>query len=77
VIFFTGCVVTHNPKTREPKIDPVERNWTEIYKQEIQTAIKNEDYEAYYFFIQELIKDSYRDEYGEEMYPNPSLKFLK
>ena len=41
------------------------------------TCLINKDYESYYFFVQELIKDKYREQYDKEMDPNPSLKFLK
>ena len=41
-------------------------------------AAENEDFGAYYFFLQELIKEDYRRKNnGEEMDPNPELQFYK
>ena len=77
MVFFTGCVVTHGPKPQDTEFDNSRRNWVKVYENEIRIAIDNKDYESYYFFVQELIKDKYREQYDKEMDPNPSLKFLK
>lgn len=77
VALLAGCATPHGPQPQDTKLDPDRRNWTQIYEKEIKIAIENQDYEAYYFFVQELVKDAYREEYGKEMDPNPSLKFLK
>ena len=77
MVLLTGCVVTHDPRPQDTEFNNVRRNWTQIYENEIRIAIANEDYESYYFFVQELIKQQYKEQSGEEMHPNPSLKFLK
>ena len=77
MVLLTGCVVTHGPRPQDTEFNNARRNWTQIYENEIRIAIANEDYESYYFFVQELIKQQYKEQSGKEMHPNPSLKFLK
>ena len=45
--------------------------------QEINTAVENNDDEAYYFFMQELIKDKYKKDFNQTLPANPRIKILK
>ena len=78
LLLVCGCVTTHDPEIADTKLDESKRDWAVVFEHEIQIAIKNQDYDAYYFFVQELIKELYRREHGEDMpNSNPTLKFIK
>lgn len=78
LILLSSCVTSHNPQPSETKFDEAERDWAEVFVHEIKVAAENEDYGAYYFFMQELIKEDYRRKNnGKEMDPNPELEFYR
>ena len=76
LLLLCGCVTKHNPQPSDTKFKDRQRNWLETYRAEIKLAIKNEDREAYYFFMQEIVKEHYKQETGQDMDPNPSLRFI-
>ena len=55
-----GCVHTRDPQPSDTKFNEEDRNWLLIYGSEIKIAIKNEDRDAFHFFLQEYIKESRR-----------------
>ena len=59
-MLFCGCVATHSPQIADTKFDEAKRDWVEIYKNEINIAIENNDGAAYQFFLIELIKEKTR-----------------
>lgn len=76
LLLLSGCATLHNPQPSDTKFDNNNRNWEEVFIHEINVAIENQDEGAYYFFLQELIKEKFRQENpGEEMHSSPILKF--
>ena len=60
VVLLAGCATPHGPVPQDTEFKESERNWVEIYRNEISIAIQNGDAEAYHFFMQELIKEKNR-----------------
>ena len=77
LVLLTGCISLSGPEPADTKFKEEDRDWVEVFKHELNVAIENKDYEAYYFFIQELAKEEYRREYGKEMDPNPPVRVIK
>ena len=68
---------TPPPEPVDTNFKPEARNWLEVYRYELDIATQNNDNEAYYFFLQELIKESYYQKTGKRLSPNPPLRFIK
>ena len=47
-----------------------------IYYTELEIAIENEDIEARYFFLQEILKIKYKSDHNKTLPENPKLKIL-
>lgn len=77
LVLLTGCITTSGPEPADTKFREEDRDWIVVFKRELNIAIENEDYEAYYFFIQELAKEEYRREYGKEMDANPPVRIIR
>ena len=60
LVLLCGCVATHNPQLGETKLNEIERDWVEIYRNEIKIAVENQDRDAYDFFMLELLKEKIR-----------------
>lgn len=76
LFLLSGCVALHDPQPSDTKFDNERRNWEEVFIHEINVAIENHDDGAYYFFLQELVKEKFRQKNpGTEMHPSPILKF--
>tara|TARA_A100001037_G_scaffold304042_1_gene339659 strand:- start:1828 stop:2079 length:252 start_codon:yes stop_codon:yes gene_type:complete len=73
----SGCVVKHSPQPSDTKFDESKRDWLAVYQKEIEIAIENEDPEARYFFLQEIIKMKYKMEYNRNLPANPRIQILK
>jgi len=60
----TSCVLLDledvEPIPADTKFDESKRDWIEVYHNEVRIAIENGDFEAYHFFMQELIKEKVR-----------------
>ena len=59
LLLVTGCAL-HSPRNIVKNNKKEARNWLEIYNSEIKIAIENEDTEAFYFFLQEYVKEKRR-----------------
>lgn len=59
-ILFCGCATTHDPQPFDTELRDEDRNWLIVYGKEINIAIKNEDRDAFHFFLQEYVKESRR-----------------
>ena len=78
LLLLSGCATHHNPQPVDTKFDDSSRDWALVFVHEIKVAIENEDYGAYYFFMQELIKEDYRRKNnGKEMDSDPKLEFYQ
>ena len=76
LLLLGGCVSKHSPRPADTRFDDSKRDWAKVFVHEIKVAAEHEDYGAYYFFMQELIKEDYRRRHnGKEMDSNPDLKF--
>lgn len=76
LVLLCGCATTHNPKPIDTKFDEAKRDWFAVYREEIRIAIENDDKEAHYFFLQELIKMRFESAHGLKIGENPKIKFL-
>ncbi len=74
LLMLAGCVSSSNPKPADTFFKDSERDWSEVYREEIRIAVANEDKEAYYFFMQELIKLRYAQS-GLKVPASPRLEF--
>ena len=62
-ILFTGCTLSAMLMPRpvaEKIIVAEEKDWVEIYREELRIAFANDDLEALRFFLQELQKEKER-----------------
>ena len=73
----SGCVAKHSPKPSDTEFNEDKRDWTAVYQEEIRIAMENEDFEARYFFLQEIIKLRYKMEYNQDLPANPRIQILK
>ena len=75
-LLMSGCVLKRGPIPEDTKFDESKRDWIAVYQKELEIAIDNEDKEARYFFLQEIIKMKYKMEYDMDLPPNPRIKIL-
>ena len=73
----SGCVAKHSPQPNDTKFNEDKRDWIAVYHEELRIAFENEDPEARYFFLQEIIKIKYKIEYNRDLPANPRLQILK
>lgn len=62
LLFLCGCVTTipPSPLPADTAFDEDERDWLQVYLYEIETAVDNDDEEAYNFFMYEYLKERIR-----------------
>lgn len=78
LVLLCGCVTTQRaPQPSDTEFDPSKRDWVEVYKNELEIAQQNEDEEAKYFFLQEIIKLEYKKRWGIELPKNPILRIYE
>lgn len=77
VLLLLGCVATRGPQPSDTEFKEEDRGWRMIYINEMEIARLNNDTESYYFYLQEIVKQQYKKEFGKELPPNPSIKILK
>jgi hypothetical protein len=70
----SGCAVKHSPQPSDTKFNKDKRDWISAYQEELRIALENDDPEARYFFLQEIIKMQYKSKYDLEIAPNPILR---
>tara|TARA_X000001036_G_scaffold437790_1_gene483986 strand:- start:1577 stop:1828 length:252 start_codon:yes stop_codon:yes gene_type:complete len=73
----SGCVAKHSPQPNDTKLNEDKRDWVAVYHEELRIAFENEDFEARYFFLQEIIKMKYKAEHNQDLPANPRLQILK
>ena len=75
LILLCGCVTTERtPRLSDTEFKEESRDWAEVYRYEIEIAHENQDEEAKYFFLQELIKLEYKKRLNIKLHPSPILK---
>jgi len=57
--------------------NPEDRDWLQVYHYEMRIASENDDNEAYYFFLQEIVKEKYYQQTGKRLSPNPRIQQLR
>jgi hypothetical protein len=77
LVLLGGCAHAPPPKPAATNLHPEDRDWLEVYHYEMRIASENEDNEAYYFFLQEIIKEKYYQQTGKRLSPNPRIQPLK
>ena len=75
-LLLLGCVSTRGPQPSDTEFKEEDRNWKQVYSEEMRIANENNDVEAYYFFLQEIVKKEYKLKFGRELSPNPTIKIL-
>jgi hypothetical protein len=73
----SGCVAKHSPEPSDTKFNKDKRDWIAVYHKELRIALENDDFEARYFFLQEIIKMKYKAEHNQDLPANPRLQILK
>jgi len=76
VLLLLGCVSTRGPQPSDTEFKEEDRNWKQVYVEEMEIANENNDTEAYYFFLQEIVKEEYKLKFGKDLPPNPVIKIL-
>ena len=76
LVLLGGCVTTHSPKPSDTKFNESKRDLISVYKKELEIAIDNQDDEARYFFLQEIIKIKFKMDHDMDLPPNPSIKII-
>ena len=75
LLLLSGCVTTERtPQPNDTEFDQSKRDWVEVYKYELEIANKNNDEEAKYYFLQEIIKLEYKRRLNLELPENPILR---
>lgn len=75
LLLLCGCVTTQRtPQPSDTEFDQDKRNWVEVYKYELEIANENNDEEAKYYFLQEIIKLEYKRRLNVELPDNPILR---
>lgn len=63
IILLCGCVhMEHDLKPSDTKFNDQDRDWAEIYREEMRIASENDDRDAWHFFFYELIRERIRQE---------------
>ena len=57
LFFFAGCSAQKQPQPSDTVFNPEDRNWVLVYKLELESALKNDDTAAFYFFWPEYLKE--------------------
>lgn len=52
----------HGLQPSDTKFKDKERNWAEVYREEMKIATENDDREAWHFFFYELVRERIRQE---------------
>jgi hypothetical protein len=76
-LLLLGCVSTRGPHPSDTEFKEEDKSWKQIFIQEMEIAVENKDNEAYYFFLQEIVKEEYKEKYGKELPANPDIKIIK
>lgn len=76
-LLLIGCVSTRGPQISDTELKEGDKNWRSIYVEEMKIANQNNDREAYYFFLQEIVKEEYKLKFGEDLPENPVIKIIK
>ena len=77
VLLLLGCVATRGPQPSDTEFKEENKNWKLVYANEMTVALENNDTEAYYFFLQEIVKQEYKNQFGKDLPANPTIKILK
>ncbi len=77
VLLLLGCVATRGPQPSDTEFKEENKNWKLVYANEMTVALENNDTEAYYFFLQEVVKQEYKNQFGKDLPANPTIKILK
>ena len=60
LVLLCGCSSLRNPELNDTNFNENNRNWVEIYRNEIKIAVENQDKDAYHFYMFELLKERVR-----------------
>ena len=77
LVLLGGCTHALPPKPADTNLNPEDRDWLQVYHYEMRIASENEDNEAYYFFLQEIVKEKYYQQTGKRLSPNPRIQQLR
>ena len=77
LVLLGGCVITHNPKSIETELSESKLNWISVYQEELKIAVDNQDEEAQYFFMQEILKIELKAYHNIDVSENPKIRLIK
>ena len=77
LVLLGGCVITHNPKSSETELIKSKLNWISVYQEELKVAVDNQDEEAQYFFMQEILKIELKAYHNIDVSENPKIRLIK
>ena len=77
LVLLGGCVITHNPESIETELSESKLNWISVYQEELKIAVDNQDEEAQYFFMQEILKIELKAYHNIDVSENPKIRLIK
>lgn len=60
-LLLIGCSQINKPSTKDTRFDPNKRDWEQVYKQELISALENDDEVAFYFFWRYYLEERYNN----------------
>lgn len=66
LILLSGCVVDNMPIPSDTTFRNSDRDWAQVYRNEMRIAVDNEDLDAYNFFFEEYMRERIRQVKGKE-----------
>jgi len=76
-LLLLGCVSTRGPQPSDTEFKEEDKNWKLVYSEEMKIANENNDQEAYYFFLQEIVKEEFKLKFGRDLPENPVIRIIK
>ena len=57
LVLLAGCVHKNDLKPSDTNFNENQRNWLEVYRNEIKVAVENDDVDAYNFFFEQYMRE--------------------
>lgn len=60
IFFISSCSNNKLLKPQDTMFNEEDRNWEEVYSQELKSALENDDEEAFHFFWRYYLEEKYK-----------------